>query len=188
MRWERARRLEYEWPCRSLWEFGVLFQIRWGATGGFCAGMWHDLINRVTRGAGLRINSRVARVLGKSQGITVLTEGRLIPGLIFLPSSYLPHVKWETQACWGPLHPFCSSCPFPVIAPGSSWLQTGKSGEHDCGGDTDQISAGYWIHPSQAGYWISQPNTSIIPERILASGTKWQNHNSPACWVIHSFF
>lgn len=144
---------------------------------------WFNLgFNRVTQGAGLRINSRGARVLGESQGITVLIEDRSIPGLIFLP--------WWSNGEHRPArilyHPFCSSCPSPVITPWSSWLQIGNSGEHDRG--TDQISAGYWIHPSQAGDCISQPNTSIIPDRILASGTKGQNHNSPTCWVIHSFF
>jgi len=44
MRWERERRLEYVWPCRPLWEFWVLFQIRSRAIGEFCAGVWHDLI------------------------------------------------------------------------------------------------------------------------------------------------
>ena len=39
MRWERECRLEYVWPCRPLWEFWVLFQIRSRAIGGFCAGV-----------------------------------------------------------------------------------------------------------------------------------------------------
>lgn len=41
--------------------------------------------NRVPWGAGLRINSRGAGVLGESQGSTVLIKDHFIPGLIFLP-------------------------------------------------------------------------------------------------------